>query len=127
MMITIYLILILVGAIYSGYLATVWLLMLWTRIRCKQSFKSQLLKKAAIKLMDAGKRVTGIKAEQITIYYDDSQTHTFLSEHATQQVRSILQFHQGLDEESRQALKTTIDSIRNTPSRQPQHEKVVDC
>lgn len=123
----IYLILILIGAIYSAYQATCWLLMLWIRLRYKKSFKSQLLKKSAIKLMDAGKKATGIKAEQVTIYYDDSQAHTFLSENAAKQVRCILQFHQGLDEESRQALKTTIDSIRNTPSRQPQHEKVVDC
>ncbi|WP_369513081.1 hypothetical protein [Providencia manganoxydans] len=122
---TIYLVLILIGAIYSAYQATCWLLMLWTRLRYKQSFKTQLLKKSAIKLMDAGKKATSVKVEQVTIYYDDSQSHTFLSENAAQQVRSILQFHQGLNEESRQALKTTIDSIRNKPSGQPQHENVV--
>ncbi|GAB1440534.1 hypothetical protein MASR2M36_33190 [Providencia sp.] len=71
-------------------------------------------------------KATGIKVEQVTIYYGDSQAHTFLSENAAKQVRSILQFHQGLDEESRQVLKTTIDSIRNPSSRQPQHENVVD-
>lgn len=122
----IYLILILIGGIYSSYQATRWLLMLWNRLRYKRSFKSQLLKKAAIKLMDAGKKATGIKVEQVTIYYDDSQTNTFLSENAAKQVRCILQFHQGLDEESRQALKTTIDNIRTKPSGQSQHEKVVD-
>ncbi|EJD6368905.1 hypothetical protein ROW55_015540 [Providencia rettgeri] len=122
----IYLILILIGAIYSSYQAISWLLMLWTRLRYKQSFKMQLLKKSAIKLMDAGKKATGVKADQITIYYDDSQSHTFLSENAAQQVRCILQFHQGLDEESRHALEATIDNIRNKPSGQSQHEKVVD-
>lgn len=122
----IYLILILIGGIYSGYQAISWLLMLWTRLRYKQSFKTQLLKKSAIKLMDAGKKATGVKADQITIYYDDSQSHTFLSENAAQQVRCILQFHQGLDEESRHALEATIDNIRTKPSGQSQHEKVVD-
>ncbi|HGN1705185.1 TPA: hypothetical protein ACKRTE_001016 [Providencia rettgeri] len=124
--IIIYLILILIGGIYSGYQAISWLLMLWTRLRYKQSFKTQLLKKSAIKLMDAGKKATGIKADQITIYYDNSQSHTFLSENAAQQVRCILQFHQGLDEESRHALEATIDNIRSKPSGQSQHEKVVD-
>lgn len=122
----IYLILILIGCIYSGYQAISWLLMLWTRLRYKQSFKTQLLKKSAIKLMDAGKKVTGVKADQVTIYYDDSQSHTFLSENAAQQVRCILQFHQGMDEESRHALEATIDNIRNKSSGQSQHEKVVD-
>lgn len=122
----IYLILILIGGIYSGYQAISWLLMLWTRLRYKQSFKTQLLKKLAIKLMDAGKKVTGVKADQVTIYYDDSQSHTFLSENAAQQVRCILQFHQGMDEESRHALEATIDNIRNKSSGQSQHEKVVD-
>lgn len=122
----IYLILILIGGIYSGYQAISWLLMLWTRLRYKQSFKTQLLKKSAIKLMDAGKKVTGVKADQVTIYYDDSQSHTFLSENAAQQVRCILQFHQGMDEESRHALEATIDNIRNKSSGQSQHEKVVD-
>lgn len=120
------LILILIGGIYSGYQAISWLLMLWTRLRYKQSFKTQLLKKSAIKLMDAGKKVTGVKADQVTIYYDDSQSHTFLSENAAQQVRCILQFHQGMDEESRHALEATIDNIRNKSSGQSQHEKVVD-
>lgn len=122
----IYLILILIGGIYSSYQAISWLLMLWTRLRYKQSFKTQLLKKAAIKLMDVGKKATGVNTDQITIYYDDSQSHTFLSENAAKQVRCILQFHQGLDEESRQALETTIDNIRNKSSGQSQHEKVVD-
>lgn len=122
----IYLILILIGVIYSGYQAISWLLMLWTRLRYKQSFKTQLLKKSAIKLMDAGKKVTGVKADQVTIYYDDSQSHTFLSENAAQQVRCILQFHQGMDEESRHTLEATIDNIRNKSSGQSQHEKVVD-
>lgn len=122
----IYLILILIGGIYSGYQAISWLLMLWTRLRYKQSFKTQLLKKSAIKLMEAVKKVTGVKADQVTIYYDDSQSHTFLSENAAQQVRCILQFHQGLDEESRHALEATIDNIRNKSSEQSQHEKVVD-
>ncbi|ELY3855364.1 MULTISPECIES: hypothetical protein [Providencia] len=122
----IYLILILIGGIYSSYQATRWLLMLWDRLRYKRSFKSQLLKKAAIKLMDAGKKVTGVKADQVTIYYDDSQSHTFLSENAAQQVRCILQFHQGLDEESRRTLEATIDNIRNKSPEQSQYEKVVD-
>lgn len=123
---TIYLVLILIGAIYSAYQATCWLLMLWTRLRYKKNFKTQLLKKSAIKLMDAGKKATGAEVEQVTIYYDNSQSHTFFSENAGQQVRSVLQFHQGLDEKSRRYLETAIDNIRNPSSRQPQHEKAVD-
>ncbi|ENY6783350.1 hypothetical protein ACF1CY_000766 [Providencia rettgeri] len=105
-------ILIFVGGIYSAYQATCWLLMLWTRLRYKQTFNAQRLKKVAIKLMDAGKKTTGVEVEQVTIYYNNSQSHTFLSENASQQVRSILQFHEGLDDDSRAALKTAVLQIR---------------
>ncbi|GAB1440535.1 hypothetical protein MASR2M36_33200 [Providencia sp.] len=51
----IYLILILIGGIYSSYQATMMASHVMDRLRYKRSFKTQLLKKAVIKLMDAGK------------------------------------------------------------------------